>query len=83
MSEMIRSWENGSPERARELHTQLFPVMRALFIETNPIPIKAAMAYLKLCREEMRLPLVPMGADARKKLFGALKACPLLKKSNG
>ncbi len=80
MVDMVRSWENGSPERARELHTQLFPVMRALFIETNPIPVKAAMAYLKLCREEMRLPLVPMSADSRKKLMAALAACPLLKK---
>jgi 4-hydroxy-tetrahydrodipicolinate synthase len=83
MADLMHSWENGSPERARELHTQLFPVMRALFIETNPIPIKAAMAHLKLCREEMRLPLIPMGAEARKKLFQALSACSLLKKSHG
>ena len=52
-------------------------------IETNPIPVKAAMAHLKLCLEEMRLPLVPMGADARKKLFKALGVCPLLKKTRG
>ena len=83
MVDMVRSWENGSPDRARELHTQLFSVMRALFIETNPIPIKAAMAYLKLCREDLRLPLVPMGADARRKLLVALKGCPLLNQQHG
>lgn len=80
MSELVRSWESGSPERALERHLQMFPVMRALFVETNPIPIKAAMAHLGLCREELRLPLVPMSADARKKLLAALAACPLFKK---
>ena len=58
--------------------TELHPLMRALFVETNPIPIKAAMAKLGLCREELRLPLVPLSADARKKLWAAMAACPLL-----
>ncbi len=79
-SELVESWESGRPERALERHVQMFPVMRALFIETNPIPIKAAMAHLGLCREEMRLPLVPMSAEARKKLIAAIAACPLFKK---
>jgi len=60
----------------------MFPVMRALFLETNPIPVKAAMAALKLCREEMRLPLVPMGAEARKKLLNVIKTCALFKKND-
>ncbi len=82
MSEMVRCWAHGSPERARAIHTQMFPLMRALFFETNPIPVKAAMKQLGLCREEMRLPLLPMSAEARKKLFKALKECSLLKKNN-
>lgn len=82
MTELVRSWDNGSPERALELHMQLFPVMRALFFETNPMPIKAAMAHLGLCREELRLPLLPMSAEPRKRLLAALAACPLLKKKN-
>jgi 4-hydroxy-tetrahydrodipicolinate synthase len=85
MSELCSSWENGNSERALELHLELYPLMRALFVETNPIPIKAAMAKLGICREELRLPLVPMSADARKKLWAALEACPLLgrRKSGG
>jgi 4-hydroxy-tetrahydrodipicolinate synthase len=78
MAELCGSWENGDPERALELHSEMFPLMRALFVETNPIPIKAAMAKLGLCREELRLPLVPISADARKKLYMAMNDCPLL-----
>jgi 4-hydroxy-tetrahydrodipicolinate synthase len=77
MSELCRSWETGNLERTRDLHLAMVPLMRALFIETNPIPIKAAMAHLGLCREELRLPLVPMSAANKKILLAALKACPL------
>ena len=80
MSQMCQSWVQGNPERALELHHQLFPVMRALFLETNPMPLKAAMAHLGLCRNELRLPLVPVSQTAKKKLLMALDACPLLKK---
>jgi 4-hydroxy-tetrahydrodipicolinate synthase len=80
MSDLVKSWEKGDPERALELHMQMFPVMRALFLETNPIPVKAAMAQLGLCREDLRLPLVSMSPEPRKKLLAALAACPLLKK---
>ena len=58
----------------------MFPVMRSLFLETNPIPVKAAMAHLGLCRNELRLPLVPMSQAPKKKLLAALDACALLKK---
>jgi 4-hydroxy-tetrahydrodipicolinate synthase len=80
MAELCGSWDNGNVERALELHLELFPLMRALFVETNPIPIKAAMARLGLCREELRLPLVPMSADARKRLWKALDSCPLIRR---
>jgi 4-hydroxy-tetrahydrodipicolinate synthase len=80
MSELVRSYLQGSTERARRIHRDLFPLMRMLFVETNPIPMKAAMAHLGLCREEMRLPLTPLSQDARKKLFAAIKQCPLMRK---
>ena len=79
MSELCRSWTHGHAARALELHTQMFPLIRALFIETNPIPIKAAMAHLKLCTEELRLPLTPLSDENRKKLVAALTSCPLIK----
>jgi len=81
MAELCSSWENGNSERALDLHLELYPLMRALFIETNPIPIKAAMAKLGICREELRLPLVPMSAEAKKKLWAAMDACPLIRKA--
>lgn len=81
MSDLVKSWSQGSPERAKRLHLSMFPLMRSLFVETNPIPVKAAMAHLGLCREEMRLPLVPLSADSRKKLIAAIKHCPLVRTS--
>ena len=80
IAQLCQSWEQGNPERALEIHHELFPVMRSLFLETNPIPVKAAMAYLGLCRNELRLPLVPMSQAPKKKLFAAIDACKLFKK---
>jgi 4-hydroxy-tetrahydrodipicolinate synthase len=80
MAELCESWENGNSERALQLHLEMFPLMRALFFETNPIPVKAAMGRLGLCRDELRLPLLPMSAQPRKKLWAALDACPLVRR---
>jgi len=78
MSEMCRAWTRGEAKRALELHRQMFPLMRALFLETNPIAIKSALSQLKMCGEELRLPLVPLAEENRKKLATALTACPLV-----
>lgn len=64
----------GEWEAARRQHYALVPVIRALFLETNPIPIKAAMAMLGLCRDELRLPLLPMTEAPRQVLRQALRA---------
>jgi 4-hydroxy-tetrahydrodipicolinate synthase len=58
---------------ARRLHYALLPLIRALFLETNPIPIKAAMSMLGLCRDELRLPLLPMSAAPREALRAELE----------
>jgi len=47
--------------------------VKALFVETNPIPVKAALAMLGLCRPEPRLPLTPLSKEARPALKKALK----------
>jgi 4-hydroxy-tetrahydrodipicolinate synthase len=80
MGELCRACLHGQFNRAQEIHQQIFPVMRALFIETNPIPIKTAMGELGYCRSEMRLPLTPMAPENKKKLLTALRACSLLRK---
>ena len=64
---------NGDWATARRLHYGLLPVIRALFLETNPIGIKAAMAMLGFCRDELRLPLLPMSAGPREILRTALR----------
>ncbi len=63
----------GDWATARRLHYELLPVMRALFLETNPIPVKAALSMLGICRDELRLPLVPMSAAARERLRAVLE----------
>lgn len=58
----------GRLEEARKLHFQLMPLMQINFIETNPIPVKAALAMMGLIQEIYRLPMVPMRPDNRAKL---------------
>ena len=54
-------------------HLKLFPLFRDMFVETNPIPIKAAMAWAGLCKEDVRLPLVPLADSYRPALMKLLK----------
>lgn len=68
----------GSWEQARELHYQLLPLFKAIFIETNPIPIKAAMALKGFVQESYRLPMCPMSADNKKALADVLKGLKIL-----
>jgi 4-hydroxy-tetrahydrodipicolinate synthase len=68
VSEMVKALNSEDFERGRELHYELFPLFRALFLETNPIPVKAAASLLGLCSDEMRLPLVPMSGENLLKL---------------
>lgn len=78
VEELCRSFAAGDLLRARALHYQLMPLMKHLFIETNPIPVKAAMAKLGMCRDELRLPLVQLSPENQKTLFAVLDAHPLL-----
>jgi len=69
----------GNLEKARELHLKLFPLFKAIFMETNPGPIKEAMAQMKLIGSaEMRLPMYGMEETNRKKLVSVLKDYGLL-----
>jgi len=72
----------GDFVRARALNKQLFALMRANFIETNPIPVKAALAMMGLIEESYRLPLVAMKAENREKLREVLADLNLLKEAH-
>jgi len=73
VTDLCDSALRGDFRRARRIHLQLFAPTKALFLETNPIPVKAAAAMAGLCSDELRLPLVPMSTEGRKKLKAAFK----------
>jgi 4-hydroxy-tetrahydrodipicolinate synthase len=74
VSHMVAALLSGDFDRGRELHYQLLPLFRALFVETNPIPVKAASSLLGLCSDELRLPLVPMSGENLEKLQEVMEA---------
>lgn len=73
VSEMVDAFFSGNHELARQIHYKIFPLCRAMFIETNPIPLKRTMKLLGLCGDEIRLPLCPMQPHNEKILVKALK----------
>ena len=79
VAQMVRAFTSGRAAAALKLHEQFYPVFKDLFIETNPVPIKAALAMKGLMEETYRLPLVPMTAKNREVLRATLRACGVLK----
>jgi len=77
-SDMVRYALRGKFDRARELHYHLLPLMNINFIESNPIPVKAALSILGMIEENYRLPLVPLGDVHRRKLEKILRDLKLL-----
>jgi 4-hydroxy-tetrahydrodipicolinate synthase len=79
VSDMVAAMNSGDLARGRELHYGLLPLIRALSVETNPIPIKAAASLLGLCSDELRLPLVPMSGENLRNLQTVMEgSAPLL-----
>ena len=76
---MISSFNNGNIKGAQELHYKMLPLIKALFIETNPAPIKAAMGLTGMCADSVRLPLCPLEKGNILKLKQALSDYGLLK----
>jgi 4-hydroxy-tetrahydrodipicolinate synthase len=78
-AEMTHAALAGDWKLAREIHLRLFPLSRAMFIETNPIPVKEAMAMLGMIEPEFRLPMCRMSDSNRERLRAILKQQGLLK----
>ncbi len=74
MAQMVEAAERGDFAAARAVHTRLLPLLLANFSESNPIPVKAAMARLGLLEEHYRLPMVPPKPETRDKLARVLAA---------
>jgi 4-hydroxy-tetrahydrodipicolinate synthase len=79
MSQMVEAAERGDFAAARRLHAALLPLMLINFVESNPIPVKAAMAAMGLLEEAYRLPMVPPRAESRAKIVNVLRESGLLK----
>ncbi|HND33936.1 MAG TPA: dihydrodipicolinate synthase family protein, partial [Myxococcota bacterium] len=64
------AWRQGNVAEAARIHRQLYPLVRYLFAQSNPVPVKAALAAMGLCRAECRLPLTAGKAPAPELLVG-------------
>jgi len=78
MVDLVRAFRSGDLERARDTYDRLLPLMDVLFCETNPIPVKAAVALRGLILDEIRLPLTPLTAPSRERLQVVMKEFGLL-----
>jgi 4-hydroxy-tetrahydrodipicolinate synthase len=78
MTQIMELAEKGDFAGARRLHSWLLPFIQVNFVESNPIPVKAAMAAMGLIEETYRLPLVPPSTAARDKIMKVLQGLKLL-----
>ena len=78
VSQMVKLFASGKAAAALKLHEKYYPLFKDLFIETNPTPVKAALAMMKVIEEESRLPLVPMDPKNWDILRTTLKRCDVL-----
>ncbi|HXI71674.1 MAG TPA: 4-hydroxy-tetrahydrodipicolinate synthase [Verrucomicrobiae bacterium] len=78
VSQMVKLFASGKAAAALKLHERYYPLFKDLFIETNPTPVKAALAMMKVIEEESRLPLVPMDPKNWDILRTTLKRCDVL-----
>ena len=78
MVRMVEAAERGDFGQARAIHSRLMPLMQVNFVESNPIPVKAAMAAMGLLDEVYRLPMCAPKAETREKILRVLQRMELL-----
>jgi 4-hydroxy-tetrahydrodipicolinate synthase len=78
MHELAAAALKGDFTRARQIHFAMLPLMRALFLETNPIPVKQACAFMGKCANELRMPLIQMSPEPAERLRGVMKEMRLI-----
>jgi len=79
VADLVNSYLSGNKKRAKSLFAKLLPLTKAMFIETNPIPVKTAMGMMGMCSPDLRLPLCSMDEANKRKLEKALRDYGLLK----
>jgi len=77
-ADMVKAWEDGDIDRAKELFYKLFPLCQAMFYETNPVPVKTSLALMGKIKEDLRLPLAPLSQTNLDRLKRALEDYGLL-----
>ena len=80
VSRMVNTFATGKIAEAQKLHAKFYPLFKDLFIETNPVPVKAALAMMGKMEEEYRLPLVAMTEKNKEALRATLKSVGVLKR---
>jgi 4-hydroxy-tetrahydrodipicolinate synthase len=83
MSQLAQAALDGNWKRAREIQRKFLPLMNVNFIESNPMPVKAALAMMGRIEENYRLPMLRMKADTRAKLEKVLVEAGLIKSGAG
>ncbi|MCU0652578.1 MAG: 4-hydroxy-tetrahydrodipicolinate synthase, partial [Candidatus Omnitrophica bacterium] len=78
VANLVSEFEKGNIKKAQSIHYKLLPLIKAMFVETNPIPVKTAMGLLGMCEPDLRLPLCSMAPENLEKLKKALKEYGLL-----
>ena len=78
MTELVRAFQSGDIAGAQKIHYELLPLFDTLFCETNPIPVKAAVAMMGKIDGEIRLPLTPLSDTHRERLQWVMKEAGLL-----
>lgn len=73
MVELFNSFQDGDMAAARKAHYEMAPLIRALFTETNPIPVKRACEVMGLASGHLRLPLAPIGSENDRLLMDCLR----------
>ena len=78
IADMCAAFEKGDIKKAQDLHYKALPLVKAMFIETNPIPVKTAMGLMKMCDPEIRLPMCEMMPENKEKLVKELREYKLI-----
>ncbi len=79
VADMVSEFGKGNINQARKLHYKMLPLVKAVFIETNPIPVKTALGLMGLCEPDLRLPMCAMSADNLEKLKRVMAEYGLIK----
>ena len=79
VADLCKAFEKGDLKKAQEIHYKLLPLIKAMFYETNPIPVKTTMGLLGRCDSEIRLPLCAMSEKNLERLKKAMQNYGLLK----